>query len=129
MGRLNDYPIIEYSVFIGDGAGTDSRNANVVGGDETYTRLVDQAFTGPYAAVDSHITASINLEITDVENEENVSAGIIYRGNWPAGGRTFVVNADSYHASYDARLYASTHQDGAADLYFVRPYIKIATYA
>ena len=128
MGRLDTYPIIEYSVFIGDGAGTDSRNANV-GGDETYTRLVDQAFTSPYTAVDSHITASINLEITDVENEENVSAGIIYRGNWPAGGRTFVVNADSYGGSFDARLYASTHQEGAADVYFTRPYIKMATYA
>jgi hypothetical protein len=128
MGRLDSYPLIEYSVFIGDGAGTDSRNANV-GGDETYTRLVDQAFTSPYAAVDSHITVSINLEITDVENEENVAAGIIYRGNWPAGGRTFVVNADSYGGSYDATLYASTHQDGASDVYFTRPYIKMATYA
>ena len=131
MGRDDNYPIIEFSTFIGDGAGTDSRNANLSTnpGDETYTRLVGQAFTGPYSAVDAHIIATINLEITDVESEENIPEGVIYRGNWPAGGRTFIVNADSYHSSYDARLYASTHQDAVADVYFTRPYMKITTYA
>lgn len=131
QARVDTNTIIEYSTFIGDGAGTDSKNANLSSspGDETYTRLEGQAFTTPYAVDGGHIVATINLEIVDDVNDENVSQGIIFRGNWPAGGRTLVVNADSYGGSHDALLYASTHQDGAHDVYFVRPFMKITTYA
>ena len=131
QARDDTNTIIEYSTFIGDGAGTDSKNANLSSspGDETYTRLVGQAFTSPYAVDGGHIVATINLEIVDDVNDENVSSGIIFRGNWPAGGRTLVVNADSYSSGHDALLYASTHQDGAHDAYFVRPFMKISTYA
>lgn len=128
VGRVDNKPILEFSTFIGDGAGTDSRNANG-DGDETYTKLEGQAFTFPYGVAEGHVAITINLEITDNLNEENVAQGIIYRGNWPAGGRTLVCSADPYSGSYEGSLYKSTHQDGAVDHYHVRPWMEIQTYA
>jgi len=132
VGRHDDsWSIIEFTTFIGDGAGSNQKNANYTAdsGDELYTRLEHQAFTSPYHSAESHNAVTINLEITDVLSEENVAQGIIYRGNWPADGRTLIVNVDSYNGSYDGKMYSSTHQDGVHDNYFVRPWMEIQTYA
>ena len=120
-------PLFYFTPFIGGGEGTASD-------DETWARLTELAVTpAQYGAYEGQHAASIYLEITDIAQEEDVEKGIIYRGNWPSGGRSLLWNAGIYNASYPVRLYSNYHFQksfgSTAAIKFIPPSIEITTYA
>ena len=120
-------PLFYFTPFIGGGEGTTSD-------DETWTRLTELAVTpAQYGSFEGQHAASIYLEITDIAQEEDVEKGIIYRGNWPSGGRSLLWSAGIYNASYPVRLYTNYHLQksfgSVAAIKFIPPSIEITTYA
>jgi hypothetical protein len=120
-------PLFFFTPFIGGGQGTASAN-------ETWTRLTEQAVTpAQYDSYEGQHAASICLEITDNAQEENVEKGIIYRGNWPSGGRSLLWNVGVYNRLYPVRLYTNYHLQksfgSTAAIKFIPPSIEITTYA